>query len=175
MEHIILLSGNTVPIFNLEPLTFAITIFNTAFFVMLYRVLLHKKVRIILDKRKEAIKLELDEATLAKEKAEAAEKKYMEMLAKSKAEAEQIITKATAAAREREDEIVKSAEQSATQIRQKAQSDIERERKRTMNEIKDQVAEIVVMAASAVSEKEIDGAAHSTLIESFLANSGETA
>ena len=172
MDSVILLSsvGTPLPIFNLEPFTFVLTLCNTLIIVLLYRFLLHKKVGEILDKRKEAIKAELDEAAVAKGKAEAAEKKYLALLAESRAEAEKIVSAATAKARQREDEIVAGAENSATQIRQKAQSDIERERKRAVNEIKDQISGLVIMAASAVAEKEINEQDNAALIESFLVN-----
>ncbi|MCL1831339.1 MAG: F0F1 ATP synthase subunit B [Oscillospiraceae bacterium] len=171
MGNVILLAEKIpLPIFNLEPFTFVLTLCNTLIIVLLYRFLLHKKVGEILDKRNAAIKAEIDEATLAKGKAEAAEKKYLALLADSRAESERILTAANAKARQREDEIVAKAEESATQIRQKAQSDIERERKRAVNEIKDQISGLVIMAASAVAEKEINEQDNAALIESFLVN-----
>jgi F-type H+-transporting ATPase subunit b len=172
MDNIILLA-NTVPIFNITPLTLIITLCNTGLIVLLYRFFLHKKVQDILEKRKDAIKADFDEAALAKGKAEAAEKKYTELLANSRAESERIISAATVKAREREDEIISSAENSATQIRQKAQADIERERKRAVNEIKDEISGLVIMAASAVAEKEINEQDNMKLIESFLVSAGE--
>jgi F-type H+-transporting ATPase subunit b len=164
---------NTLPIFNLTPLTFIITLCNTGVIAFLYWKFLHSKVQDILEQRKEAVKSELDSATEAKQKAEAAEKEYTALLNNSKAEASKIIADANAKARVREDEIIAAAKDDAVQIRQKAGEDIERERKRAVNEIKDQITEIVIMAAGAVAEKEISEQDNAKLIESFLVNAGE--
>jgi F-type H+-transporting ATPase subunit b len=171
MNSIILLSdtGGFQPLFGINPDTIVFSLINTLLIMAAYYFFLHKPVMAMFDKRKDAINAELDEATLAKGKAEATEKKYLELLAHSKAEADRIVTAANAKAREREEEIITSAESSAKQIKQKAQDDIERERKRATNEIKDQISEIVIMAASAVAEKEINEQDNAKLIESFLA------
>jgi len=164
------ISSDYQPLFDINPDTIVFTLINTLILMAAYYFFLHKPVMKMFDKRKDAINAELDEASLAKGKAEATEKKYLELLAHSKAEADRILSAANAKAREREEEIVKTAENSAAQIRQKAQADIERERKRAVNEIKDQISGLVIMAASAVAEKEINEQDNAALIESFLAN-----
>ncbi|MCL2036851.1 MAG: F0F1 ATP synthase subunit B [Oscillospiraceae bacterium] len=169
MENLIL-SARFLPLFNITPSTMILTLINTGVIVFLYWKFLHVKVVAIMDKRKEAIKTELDAATAANEKANEAEKQYKALLADSKAEADRIIAAATAKAREREEEILAEAKESAVAIRVKAEEDIERERKRALNEIKSQITEIVIMAAGAVAEKEIDSRDNAALIDTFLVN-----
>lgn len=159
-----------VELFNITIPTFVFTLCNTGIIVLLYRFFLHKPVLGILEKRKEAVAAEIAAATEAKEKAAAAEKEYAALLADSKAQANKIISVATVKAHEREDEIINEAKESALQIRQKAQDDIELERKRAVNEIKNQITEIVIMAASAVTEREISEQDNAKLIEKFLVN-----
>ncbi|MCL2754216.1 MAG: F0F1 ATP synthase subunit B [Oscillospiraceae bacterium] len=174
MGNMILLADTlpVLPIFNITPLTFLITIINTGVLVVLYRFFLHKKVNDILEQRKDAIKADFDEAALTKGKAEALEKKYNELIANSKTESERILSAATARGREIADELESAAKESAVQIRSKAQTEIERERKRAMNEIKNEISGLVVMAASAVVEKEISEQDNAALIDSFLAKAG---
>jgi F-type H+-transporting ATPase subunit b len=168
MNNIILLSESPRALFSIDPDTIVFTLINTLILMAAYYFFLHKPVMGIFEKRKDAIKAELDEAALAKGKADAAEKKYLELLANSRAESERIISAATTKAREREDEIIAKAESTAVSIRQKAESDIERERKRAVNEIKDEISGLVIMAASAVVEKEINEQDNAKLIDSFL-------
>lgn len=175
MNNMILLSNHVlaqgVPrtLFSIDADTIVFTLINTLLIMLAYYVFLHKPVMAMFEKRKDAIKAEFDEAALIKGQAEADAKKYGELLASSHSESERIITAASAKARSREEEIISKAEATAAQTREKALADIERERKRAVNEIKDQIAGIVVMAASAVAEKEINEEAHAALIESFLA------
>ena len=178
MNNMILLAadtgvGNFRQIFTIDPDTIAFTLINTLLIVLAYRYFLHKPVLAMLEKRKAAVKEELDSAAEANKKAAAAEKEYKELLANSKAEANKIIAAATAKARTQEDEIIAEAKETAVNIRQKAADAIERERKRAVNEIKDQITEIVVMAAAAVAEKEINESDNAALIESFLVNAGD--
>jgi len=173
MDNTVLLSGfGYADLFSITPATFIFTLCNTGIILLLYRVFLHKPVTQMLAKRNEATRAEIDAATEAKEKAEASEKEYKALLADSKKEADKIISAATVKAREREEEIIKQAEVSAAQIVQKANEDIERERKRAVNEIKNQITELVIMAATAVTEKEINESDNAKLIEDFLVKAG---
>ena len=60
----------------------------------------------------------------------------------------------------------------AAEIRRKAEEAIERDKKRAMNEIKDEISEIVIMAATKVVEKEISEKDNENIISQFLANVG---
>lgn len=158
---------------NIDSDTIVFTLINTLIIVLLYRFFLHKKVCAILDARREKVTAELDAAKAAKEKAEAAEQEYLEKLNESREQAQNIISAAVTKAQARENEIISDAKAQAEQIRIKADENIELEKKRAVNEIKDQISEIVIMAASAVAEKEITEEDNEALINSFLVNIGE--
>jgi len=173
----ILLNAAAEPVyrslFSIDFDTLPFTLINTALIMAAYFFFLHKPVMAIFEKRKEEVAEELNAAAEAKQKAAKAEAEYAELLANSKAEANKIISNATSKALAREEEIINEAKESALQIRQKAEADIEQQRKRAVNEIKNQITEIVVMAAGAVAEKEINEQDNAKLIESFLVNAGE--
>jgi len=173
MENISLSSNTYLPLFSIDPDTIFLTLINTLLIVLAYFFFLHKPVSEMFENRKEAVKVELDEATAAKDAALASEKEYKALLANSKAEANKIIASATSKAREWEEDIIAEAKQDAVAIRQKADEEIERERKRAVNEIKNQITEIVVMAAAAVAEKEINANDNAALIDGFLVSVGE--
>ena len=175
MENMILLSEapRTFPLFSIDFDTIAFTLVNTLLIVLAYYFFMHKPVSEMFEKRKEAVKTEMDEATAAKDAALASEKEYKALLANSKTEANKIVAAATAKAREWEEDIIGQAKKDAVVIREKADEEIERERKRAVNEIKNQITEIVILAAGAVAEKEINADDNAALINDFLVNVGE--
>ena len=58
-------------------------------------------------------------------------------------------------------------------ITEKANKDIEIEKKRAINEIKNDISDIAIMIASKVVEKDIDEKDHQRLIEEFIDSVGD--
>ncbi len=157
---------------SINPTTIIFTLINALIIFLLFRIFLYKPVCKILDQRKEAAAKEISDAQAAKESAEKTEQEYLAKLADAKAEAAEIMKQATARAQAREEEIISDANKSAAEIRAKAEEAIERDKKRAMNEIKDEISDIVVMAATKVVEKEISAKDNENLISEFLVNVG---
>ena len=145
-----------LPLVTIDPGTIVFTLVNTLIIFILFRIFLFKPVGKVLDKRNEMAAAEIAEAKLAKAKEEAAE----------------IMKQATARAQRREEEIINDANQKAAEIRARAEENIERDRQSAVNEIKDQISDIVIMAASSVVEKELSAKDNEALINSFLENVG---
>ena len=66
-----------------------------------------------------------------------------------------------------------AAKNEAAGIVAKANEDIEREKKRAVNQIKDEISEIAIAVAEKVVEKEITTKDNDRLIEEFIENVGE--
>ncbi len=162
----------TLALVSIDPGTIIFTLINTLIIFLIFRFFLYKPVCKILDKRKEMAAAEIAEAQAAKESAAKAEQEYLDRLAAAKTEAAEIVKQATARAQAREEEIVAEANKQAQSIRAKAESDIERDKKRAINEIKDEISEMVVLAASKVVEREISEKDNEEIISGFLANVG---
>lgn len=158
---------------DINPSTIVFTLINTLIIFLLYRFLLHNKVMAMMDKRREAINAEIDAAENAKKEAEEAKTEYAEKLQKSKDEADRIVSEAVKRAADREAEIIADANANAARMKQQAQESIEQEKRRALNEVKDQISEVVVLAASKVCEKEISQKDNADLIDSFLADVGK--
>lgn len=153
---------------DINPATIVFTLINTLLIFLLYRFLLHNKVMAILDKRQQAINADFDAAESAKKQAEETKAEYTEKLRQSKEEADQIVAAAVKRASDREAEIIAEANASAAQMKQQAQESIEQEKRRALNDVKDQISEVVILAASKVCEKEISEKDNAKLIEGFL-------
>ena len=157
---------------SINPATIVFTLINLLIIFLIFRFLLYKPVCKMLDKRKEMAAAEIDEARKAKEAAQKAEEEYTARLADAKAEASEIMKQATLRAQKREEEIVGEANKKAAEIRTKAEESIERDKQRAINEIKNEISDIVVMAAGKVVEKEISASDNEEIISKFLEEVG---
>ncbi len=164
-----------LPLVDINFSTIVFTLINTLIIFLLYRFLLHNKVMAMMDKRREAINAEINAAENAKRQAEEARAVYAEKLKQSKDEADKIVSDAVKRAADREAEIIADANASAARMKQQAQESIEQEKRRALNEVKDQISEVVVLAASKVCEKEITQKDNADLIDSFLTDVGSKA
>ena len=163
---------NNLPLVTMDPGTIVFTLINTLIIFILFKVFLFKPVGKILDKRNEMAAAEIAEAKRAKESAAKTEQEYIEKLAKAKEEAADIMKQATLRAQKREEEIVNEANQKAAEIKARAEENIERDKQRAVNDIKDEISDIVIMAASKVVEKEISAKDNEAIIADFLQNVG---
>ena len=80
---------------------------------------------------------------------------------------------ATLRAQKREQEIVDAARASARAMRDAAEADIEQEKKKAVNELKDEIGGIAMDIASRVVEREISEQDHRALIDEFIRNVGD--
>lgn len=162
----------TLSLVSIDLGTIIFTLINTLIIFLIFKIFLFKPVGKILDKRKEMAAAAITDAENAKAAAEATEKEYKDRLAEAKTEAAEIVKQATLRAQKREEEIVSEANQKAADIRAKAEENIERDKQRALNEVKDQISELVVMAAGKVVEKEISASDNEEIISKFLSEVG---
>ncbi len=167
-----LLAENTLQLVNINEDTIIFTLINTLIIFLLYRFLLHNKVMAVLDERKKKIGEQMKAAQDAQAEAEAVKKEYSERLEQSKEEAAQIVSAAVKRAGEREAAIMAQAQEEAALLKQKAEESIALEKKKALNEIKDQISDIVIMASEKVCEKEISKKDNEALISRFIAEVG---
>ncbi len=145
-----------------------VTICNTIITFLIVKKFLFKPVRKMLAARAEEVQAMYDQAEADRAEAAAMKKDYTESIANAKAEAAQITQSATRRATVRSEEILAEASRQATDLKKKAEQSIEMERKKAMNEIKDEIADLSIMIASKVVEKDINEADHKRMIEDFI-------
>lgn len=169
---ITLMEGEMLQLVNINPSTIVFTLINTAIILLLYTFFLHKPVMKILEQRKQQIGDEMKAAEDAQKEAEAIKAEYTSKLKESQEEAAQIVSAAVKRAGERENQIIAEAQQEAADMKKKAEESIELEKKKAINEIKDQISDIVIMASEKVCEKEISKSDNEALINKFIAEVG---
>ena len=113
------------------------------------------------------------DADAAKQQALALEQQYQARLSEVRQESDAMLRDATARAQKREQEIVDAARASARAMRDAAEADIEQEKKKAVNELKDEIGGIAMDIASRVVEREISEQDHRALIDEFIRNVGD--
>jgi F-type H+-transporting ATPase subunit b len=108
-------------------------------------------------------------------KASAAEMKaeYEEKLQHASEESEEILKNAVRRAQLREEEILKEANAKAARTLERAEEQVELEKKRAINEVKDEVSAMAGSIAAAVIERDVDGDEHRELIDEFISRMGD--
>lgn len=134
---------------------------------------LFKPVRKMITDRQNEIDHLYSDANTSKKEAEALKTSYAAKLADANAESDRILKTAMRNAQKREEEILRDAQAKATRTMERAQEQIELEKKQAMNDLKGQVSDIAVGIASAVLEEDVDRKKHARLIDSFINNLGE--
>lgn len=146
---------------------------NTLILFLILKKLLFKPVSAFMEKRRDEIANSFKEAEEAEVKANEMRKGYELKIEKAKEEAREIVKDASLKAQNKADEIVKSAREEANRLMDKAQLEIAREKQKVLNELKDEISSMAVLAASKVIEKDIDKKDHEKLIHDFIQEVGE--
>ncbi len=158
---------------SLAPWTLIAQWCNLLILVMLVKKFLFKPVMDILQQRQDEVDKIYADANKAKEDAKVLKADYENRLASAKEEAGEIVKTATANAQRKSNEMLEEAQAKASNLVVRAEAQIEQERKKAINEIKDEISGMAVDIASKVVEREISAKDHEKLIEDFIKNVGE--
>lgn len=163
--------------FNVNPLpqllSVVLQLVATLILFLVLRHFLFKPVTEFLDKRKEGIANDLDEASKNKEETETLRQEYEAKIKDAKQEGQVIIEAAKKRGEELKNGIVTDANDEAKGIIEKAKREIESEREKAVDHLKSEVVAIAMMAATKVIDKNLDENAHKQLINQFINEVGE--
>lgn len=134
---------------------------------------LFKPVRKIIAKRQEEIDQEFNEAKQAKEEAENLKTQYEESMKSVNDECAGILREARNQAGIEYDKIVGDAEGAAEEIIEKARKNAEEERRQTLKQTKEEIADIVTEATAKLTTVKEDPDADRRLFDDFIAKSGD--
>lgn len=147
---------------------------NTFLVYLLLKKLLFKPVTEFMSKRAAEVENNIALGENTKREGEEYKKQYESKLEEAKQESQDIIKQATVRAEQKSEEIVTSAKTEASRLVERAHSEIQKERQKVMNELKDDISSIALMAASKVIEQDLDETKHEKLINNFIKEVGET-
>lgn len=142
------------------------------FFALSY--LLFNPVRDVLEKRRQKIVGELAQAAEDKQTAAALKSEYEAKLKDVNREAEDILEAARKKGKKREAEIVDEAKAEAARIIERANREIELEKKKAVDDMKQEVIDIAALMAQKVVGSSMNISVQDALIEETLKEMGES-
>ena len=128
--------------------------------------------KIIKDRQKEIDDLYAD-ANTAKTSAQAMEMEYQQKLAVATETGDRIVKEAVARGQAREEEILRKANADAAAIMDKASADIAMEKKKALNDAKDEISDIAMAIAGKVVGRQLTDADQSALVDAFIDELGD--
>lgn len=145
---------------------------NLLILYLVLKKLFFKPLKNMIDSRQKEIDDMYSDAESSVESANALKAEYEEKLASANSESEEILKAAQRRALLKEEEILREADEKAARTLARAEEQIELEKARAINEVKDEVSEMAIGIASAVIERDVSADEHSELINEFINNIG---
>jgi len=131
---------------------------NTLIIFFVAKKYLFGPVMIMIAERQKEIDDTYEAANSAKSSALAMEAEYKEKLSIAAVTGEQLVKEAVARGQKREEEIIRQANAQASAILEKASADIAMEKKKAINDAKDEISGIAVAIAEKVVARELNAA-----------------
>src|SRR5262249_55863095 len=141
--------------------------------VWLLKKFLFQKVLDTLDERTAEVRRTHDQMAADREAMHAARADYERRLADIEAEAPERIQAAIKGAQQLREHMVSESRTQGEQLIQRAQEEIQREKRRAMIELRTEMADLAVNAASRILGRAIDPAAQRELIGEFIQEAGQ--
>ena len=141
---------------------------NTLTVIFVGTKFLFKPVMNMIESRQKEIDDLYQDAGEAKEQAQAMQKEYQQKLSDAHAASEQIVRDAVSRGQAREEEIIRQANADASALLDKAVADIALEKKKAINDAKDEIAGIALEIAGKVVGRQLSDADQTKLVDQFI-------
>ena len=158
---------------GVNPWTALFILLNTLPIYFVARKFLFNPVMKIIPERQQEIDDLYAGAYSAKDAAEALSAEYQAKLSDAKATSERIVKEAVARGQAREEDIIRKATADAAAIMDKASADIAMEKKKAINEAKNEISGLAMAIAGKVVERELKAADQELLIDRFIDELGD--
>ena len=135
---------------------------------LILRKLAFPRIQEALDKRQRAIEESIDSAERTRTEADQLLAEYRERLREARAQSEDIVARARKAAETTEREGLEAGRVKREELMAQTRADIEAETRRAIQEIRNEVADLTVMATEKVTRKTLTPADQEKLVEEAL-------
>ena len=146
---------------------------NLLILYLFLKKLLFVPVKNMIDSRQKEIDDMYSDAESSRADAMALKGEYEKKIGSANEESEEILKNAIRRAQLKEEEILRDADTEAARVLKRAEEQIELEKKRAINEVKNEVSEMAIGIASAVIERDVSADEHKDLIDDFIRAMGE--
>lgn len=149
------------------------TLLNTLAVIFVGTKFLFKPVMKMIAERQQEIDDMYADAETAKAEAQALQSEYQLKLEGAVEESQRLVKEAVARGQSRQEEILRQANREAAAILDKATADIAQEKKKAINDAKDEIAGIAIAIANKVVCREISEKDQADLVDSFISELGD--
>lgn len=150
-----------------------ISLCNLLLLYLMLKKFLYKPVKKVLADRQAAIDARYREADAARSEALKAQAEWNEKMADADTQAAGIVSSAVESANRQSSAILGETREKADRMVSRARAEAEAERRRAEDDIKTQIADVSVILAGKILDREINAEDHSDLINSFISEIGE--
>ena len=150
---------------------FTLLNFLAVFFVAKH-FLIGPVMQLIQSRQKEIDDLYAD-ADSAKAEAQALQEEYQQKMDDAQAESRRIVQESVVRGQAREEDIVRQANKQAATMLEKARVDIMQEKKKAINDAKNEISDLALAIAAKVVEREVNEADRSRLVSQFIDGLGD--
>ena len=156
-----------------NPVTLIAQICNLFIQLFIFKKFFWNKILAILDQRRQAADQEISDAKAAHAEADAIKATYEQNMKQAQEKADGILANAQKTATLRSEEIISQAQAAAAQIKSKASADIEMEKKKAINDTKNEISGLAMAIAGKVVERELNTADQAGMIDRFIDELGD--
>jgi len=146
-------------------------IVNFAILFLLLYLVAYKPILRMLDERSRKIKESMEQTEFVKEQAAHAEEEVKKQLAAAGREGQEVVTRAVRTGEEARVKAQQQAKQEAEALITRARTEIQRERDEAIDELRQEFADLTILAAEKVIDRSLDKKAHRQLIDKVLEES----
>ena len=157
---------------GVNPFTMIFALINLLILYLFLKKILFKPLKNMIDSRQKEIDDMYSDAESSRTEAAALKSEYEEKISHASEESEQILRAAHRRAQLKEEEILREANDKAARAIDRAEEQIEQEKKRAINEVKNEVSGLAIDIAAAVIGRDVSAGEHEDLINEFIDNMG---
>ena len=153
---------------ELDPVTVILTIVNLLVLFLILRKLFWRPISEFLDKRRQMVNDDLDNARRDREEARGLLEEHRRLIAQHKSEGAEIIQTATRQADARKEEIILEAGREAAALAERAKAELALERLRALEELRTEIMDLAVAAAEKMLVRNLSSQDKEAFIDSAL-------
>lgn len=153
--------------------TILFTLVNALIFFLILKHFLFKPIQKFMAARKQEIDQQYTDAKEAEDQALQMKAEYQMKIEGYEAEGATIIKNYTEKANIRANDMLDQAKREAEQVKKKAEKDISLERQKVVHELKNELSDLTVLAASKLVKREVSQEDHHRLIQEAIEEAGD--
>lgn len=158
---------------ELQVSTIVFTVINLLILYVVLKKVLFGRVNRVLQARADLIQQNLSGAEQGKAQADELKAEYEQKLAQAHAEAAEIVAQAKTRGAQEYQAIMDQAQDEVRRTQAQAQAQNQADREEMLRSARREVAQLAVMAAAKVAQRELDEQSDRAIAEQFLAEAGE--